>query len=46
VTDRIAVTAMAGPDDERSRRNLRLFWIHVLLAAGFLATFIWVTVRQ
>jgi hypothetical protein len=44
VTARGAVAAMA--DDERSRRNVRLFWVHILLSAVVLAAFIWVTVSH
>jgi hypothetical protein len=28
------------------RRNLRLFWVHILIALGFLAAFVWVTVQR
>lgn len=30
------------PDTERQRRNVRLAWIHVLIALGIVAAFFWV----
>jgi hypothetical protein len=33
---------MVSPDPERDRRNVRLAWIHVLIALGFVAAFFWV----
>ncbi|WP_267897943.1 hypothetical protein [Stagnimonas aquatica] len=33
-------------DREQARRNLRLALIHVVLALGFLAGFVWITVAQ
>lgn len=37
---------MAGPHDERRRRNVLLFLIHVAIALGFLAAFVWVQVHR
>jgi hypothetical protein len=34
------------PDREQARRNLRLALVHVVLALGFLAGFVWITVAQ
>jgi hypothetical protein len=28
------------------RRNVRMFWAHILIALGFLAAFVWVTVHR
>lgn len=33
---------MATPDPERDRRNVRLAWIHVLIALAVVAAFFWV----
>ncbi len=33
-------------DPERDRRNVRLAWIHVLIAVGMLAAFLWVQVSR
>ena len=38
--------ATPDPQNERSRRNVRLAWAHALLALGFLAAFIWVQTHQ
>ena len=37
---------MANPDDERRRRNIMLAWLHVALALGFLAWFVWAQVQR
>jgi hypothetical protein len=33
-------------DDERRRRNIQLAWLHVALALGFLAWFVWAQVQR
>ncbi len=38
--------AVADPQDERRRRNLRLAWLHAALALGFLAWFVWAQVHR
>lgn len=38
--------AVANPRDERDRRNVRLFVIHLLIALGFLAAFVWAQVYR
>ena len=41
------VPVMANPDgDERRRRNVLLAWLHVALALGFLAWFVWAQVQR
>jgi hypothetical protein len=37
---------MADSDDERRRRNIRLAWLHVALALGFLGWFVWAQVHR
>lgn len=37
---------MADPRDERARRNVRLALIHVAIALGFLAWFVWAQVHR
>lgn len=37
---------MPDPRDERSRRNVRLALLHVALALGFLAWFVWSQVHR
>ena len=37
---------VSTPDDERRRRNVRLALIHVALALGFLAWFVWAQVQR
>jgi hypothetical protein len=37
---------VALPDDEQRRRNVRLAWLHVALALGFLAWFVWAQVHR
>jgi hypothetical protein len=36
---------VAGPSDERSRRNVRLALVHGALALAFLALFVWSQLR-
>ena len=43
MTDAATVTP---PDDERRRRSVRLAWLHVALALGFLAWFVWAQVHR
>lgn len=38
--------AVANPRDERARRNVRLALIHVAIALGFLAWFVWAQVQR
>ena len=37
---------MAAKDPERDRRNVRLAWIHVLIAVAIVAAFFWVQVSK
>jgi hypothetical protein len=37
---------VSTPDDERHRRSVRLAWLHVALALGFLAWFVWAQVHR
>ena len=38
--------AVSDPQDERRRRNVRLFLIHLALALGFLVAFVWAQVHR
>ena len=41
-----AAPVMAKSDDELRRRNIRLALLHVALALGFLAWFVWAQVHR